>query len=254
MKYSACYCRAINIETNQTFAIKKIPLDARAKKEVEKLKKEVKVFQKLSHPNIVHYEGFVQTEDDFNIILEYVENGSLAHTLKNFGPLPEKMVVNNVIKICEGLGYLHEHGLMHLDLKAANILTTKNGEVKLSDFGVSLAINGSYTENERFVGTAYWMAPEIIELSGPTPASDIWSLGCTIIELVTGKPPYSELLTMAALFRIVEDDMPPIPEDLSKELKDFLMKCFNKDPSKRWSAKGLLEHEWLEPHVKVCYS
>ena len=97
-----------------------------------------------------------------------------------------------MVKILEGLHYLHESDVVHLDLKAANILTTKNGNVKLSDFGVSLNLRTVERELKDVAGTPNWMAPEVIELKGASTKADIWSLGCTIIELLTGRPPYTE--------------------------------------------------------------
>ncbi|KAJ1932164.1 Protein kinase of the Mitotic Exit Network, partial [Linderina pennispora] len=119
------------------------------------------------------------------------------------------------------------------------------GNTKLTDFGVSLNLKLRKPGDESVVaGTPYWMAPEIIMLDGACRASDIWSLGCTIIELLTGKPPYADLMQMQAMYRIVEDELPPIPEGISEELKDFLMQCFKKDPKERPTASQLMEHEW----------
>ena len=116
-------------------------------------------------------------------------------------------------QVLNGLLYLHEQGVIHRDIKGANILTTKQGLVKLADFGV--ATRTSTLHESSVVGTPYWMAPEVIELSGATTAADIWSLGCTVIELLDGKPPYHKLQPMHALFRIVNDDHPPLPEGAS---------------------------------------
>lgn len=116
-------------------------------------------------------------------------------------------------QVLHGLLYLHEQGVIHRDIKGANILTTKQGLVKLADFGV--ATRTTTLHESSVVGTPYWMAPEVIELSGATTASDIWSLGCTVIELLDGKPPYHKLQPMHALFRIVNDDHPPLPEGAS---------------------------------------
>ena len=171
-----------------------------------------------------------------------------------------------VVKILEGLHYLHESEVVHCDLKAANILTTKNGNVKLSDFGVSLNLRAMEREIKDVAGTPNWMAPEVIELKGASTKSDIWSLGCTVIELLTGRPPYAEiansmsgtlsciqvsltgLLTSCPLvmFRIVEDEMPPMPEGCSELLEDFLKQCFQKEPGGRPSAEILCEHAWLK--------
>ena len=125
--------------------------------------------------------------------LRYAENGSLGQTLKAFGKLNERLVASYVVKILEGLHYLHQSDVVHCDLKAANILTTKNGNVKLSDFGVSLNLRAMEREMKDVAGTPNWMAPEVIELKGASPKSDIWSLGCTVIELLTGRPPYADI-------------------------------------------------------------
>ena len=117
-------------------------------------------------------------------------------------------------QVLNGLLYLHEQGVIHRDIKRANILTTKEGLVKLADFGVATRKDNGLHESS-VVGTPYWMAPEVIELAGATTASDIWSLGCTVIELLDGKPPYHKLQPMPALFRIVNDDHPPLPEGAS---------------------------------------
>jgi serine/threonine protein kinase len=169
--------------------------------------------------------------------LEFVENGSLLSTLKSFGSFPETLAAGYCTSILLGLQYLHDQNVVHCDLKAANLLTTTSGHVKLSDFGVSLNLGLKETEVGVVAGTPNWskyrgwngrkinrltylalmiVAPEVIELKGASTKSDIWSLGCTIIELCTGKPPYSDLLPMTALFRIVEDDYPPIPDGLSQ--------------------------------------
>ena len=240
--------RALNLNSGRMVAVKRIKLEGRTDDEVTELMGEVDLLKSLTHPSVVKYEGLVRGPDVVSIILEYVENGSLLHTLKAFGNFPEKLVASYVVKILEGLNYLHEQNVVHCDLKAANILTTKNGNVKLSDFGVSLnlkAVKKMGNKNDA-IGTPNWMAPEVIELKGVTTAADIWSLGCTIIELLTGKPPYHDMLAMSAMFRIVEDDCPPIPEKCSDSLRDLLTQCFNKDPTKRPSAEMLFEHEWMQ--------
>ncbi|PWN31079.1 hypothetical protein BDZ90DRAFT_33366 [Jaminaea rosea] len=238
--------RALNLTSGQVVAVKRIKLEGRSEEEVMELMNEVDLLKSLVHPSVVKYEGLVRGPEVVSIILEYVENGSLLHTLKAFGNFPEKLVASYVVKILEGLSYLHEQDVVHCDLKAANILTTKNGNVKLSDFGVSLNLKAmEKVQKNDAMGTPNWMAPEVIELKGASTAADIWSLGCTIIELLTGKPPYGDMLAMSALFRIVEDERPPIPEKCSDSLKDFLVLCFQKDPTKRPTAEALFEHDWL---------
>jgi serine/threonine protein kinase len=235
--------RALNWGTGETVAVKQIKLADLPKSELRVIMLEIDLLKNLDHPNIVKYQGFVKTPETLNIILEYCENGSLHSISKNFGRFPENLVGLYMSQVLHGLLYLHEQGVIHRDIKGANILTTKKGVVKLADFGVASRTTGLHESS--VVGTPYWMAPEVIELSGATTASDIWSLGCTVIELLDGKPPYHTLQAMPALFRIVNDDHPPLPQGASPIVIDFLMQCFQKDPNLRVSAKKLLKHPWI---------
>ncbi|OQD77208.1 hypothetical protein PENDEC_c003G01810 [Penicillium decumbens] len=235
--------RALNWNTGETVAVKQIKLTDLPKSELRVIMLEIDLLKNLDHPNIVKYQGFVKSVETLNIILEYCENGSLHSIAKNFGRFPENLVGLYMSQVLHGLLYLHEQGVIHRDIKGANILTTKEGLVKLADFGVASRTTG--LSESSVVGTPYWMAPEVIELSGATTASDIWSLGCTVIELLDGKPPYHNLQPMPALFRIVNDDHPPLPQGASPAVKDFLMQCFQKDPNLRVSARKLLKHPWI---------
>jgi len=235
--------RALNWDTGETVAVKQIRTEHLGNTELKTIMLEIDLLKSLSHPNIVRYNGFVSTSESLYIILEYCENGSLHSICKNFGKFPENLVALYMSQVLHGLLYLHEQGVIHRDIKGANILTTKEGLVKLADFGVATKQSG--LDHVSVVGTPYWMAPEVIELSGATTASDIWSVGCTVIELIEGKPPYHKLQPMQALFRIVNDDHPPIPGSASKYLNEFLMECFQKNPNLRIDAKRLLKHPWI---------
>ncbi|GAB7361438.1 hypothetical protein MBLNU230_g1494t1 [Neophaeotheca triangularis] len=235
--------RALNWSTGETVAIKQVRLADLPRSELNVIMQEIDLLKNLHHPNIVKYHGFVKSHESLYIILEYCENGSLHSICKNFGKFPENLVSLYTAQVLQGLLFLHEQGVIHRDIKGANILTTKEGLVKLADFGVATKAQG--LAEGSVVGTPYWMAPEVIELSGATTASDVWSLGCTVIELLDGKPPYHKLAPMPALFRIVNDDHPPIPEGVSPLVRDFLMQCFQKDPNLRVTAKKLLRHPWI---------
>ncbi|GJC79717.1 cytokinesis protein sepH [Colletotrichum liriopes] len=198
--------KAFNWGTGEAVAVKQIKLADLPKSEL----------RMIEHDNIVKYIGFVKSTDCLNIILEYCENGSLHSICKSYGKFPENLVGVYTTQVLQGLQYLHDQGVIHRDIKGANILTTKDGKVKLADFGVSTStLAGGQDKEAQVVGTPYWMAPEIIQLSGASPASDIWSVGCTVIELLQGKPPYHNLAAMPALFAIVNDDHPPLPEGIS---------------------------------------
>ncbi|EPQ62400.1 Bgt-1818 [Blumeria graminis f. sp. tritici] len=212
--------KAFNWGTGEAVAVKKIKLGDLPKSELRMIEAEIDLLKNLN-------------------------NGSLHSICKSYGKFPENLVGVYMGQILLGLQYLHDQGVIHRDIKGANILTTKDGKVKLADFGVSTSTFAGADKEAQVVGTPYWMAPEIIQLSGATPASDIWSLGCTVIELLEGKPPYYKLAPMPALFAIVNDDHPPLPEGVSPAARDFLMQCFQKDPNLRVSARKLLKHAWI---------
>ncbi|KIY69316.1 Pkinase-domain-containing protein [Cylindrobasidium torrendii FP15055 ss-10] len=236
--------RALNWATGETVAVKEITLSNIPKSELGEIMSEIDLLKNLNHANIVKYKGFVKTREYLYIILEFCENGSLHAISKRFGKFPENLVAVYISQVLEGLVYLHDQGVIHRDIKGANILTNKDGTVKLADFGVASTTTGGVLD-DAVVGSPYWMAPEVIEQSGATTASDIWSVGCTVIELLEGYPPYHNLDPMPALFRIVQDDYPPIPDGASPIVKDFLYHCFQKDCNLRVSAKKLLRHPWM---------
>ncbi|GMI26982.1 hypothetical protein TeGR_g7905, partial [Tetraparma gracilis] len=250
---------ALNLDTGEVVAVKTLRSSSSSSRQsaVDALQTEVELLKKLVHPNIVKYVDLVRSKNSLHVVLEYMENGSLRSLCDKFDGFSESLVAIYVTQVLTGLIFLHSQGVLHRDVKGANILTTKDGFVKLADFGVAMTI-ADEGERDRgtedtVVGSPYWMAPEIIELQGPTAACDIWSLGCTVIELLTGKPPYMELDPMAALFRIVQDEHPPLPQGISEALTDFLLKCFEKDPSSRISAQDLVSHQWLknpQSHIK----
>ena len=232
--------RGLNLETGEVVAIKQIKLIGTPKSQLSSMMMEIDLLKKLNHKHIVRYIGFYKTKEHLNILIEFCESGSLLHVMKKFGNFSEKLVGMYTAQVLEGLKYLHDQGVIHRDIKAANLLTDKQGTVKLADFGIASTTNGT----QDVAGSPYWMAPEIVELNGATTASDVWSLGATVIELCTGNPPYIEFPAMAALFRIVQDDIPPLPQS-SEIVKDFLVQCFQKDPNLRVSAQKLIKHPWM---------
>eukprot|EP00281_Chroomonas_sp_CCMP1168_P029703 CAMPEP_0206251608 /NCGR_PEP_ID=MMETSP0047_2-20121206/22121_1 /ASSEMBLY_ACC=CAM_ASM_000192 /TAXON_ID=195065 /ORGANISM="Chroomonas mesostigmatica_cf, Strain CCMP1168" /LENGTH=327 /DNA_ID=CAMNT_0053677585 /DNA_START=33 /DNA_END=1013 /DNA_ORIENTATION=+ len=244
--------KSLNMDSGDVVAIKQVPLRNIPRGDLDKIMHEINLLNHLDHSNIVKYVDNIKTKDHLNIVLEFVENGSLANTVKKFGSLPESLIAVYIEQVLQGLSFLHEQGVIHRDIKGANILTTKEGHVKLADFGVALRL-GDHVEGrggaDDVAGTPYWMAPEVIEMSPASTASDIWGVGATIIELLTGAPPYFELSALPALFRIVQDPHPPIPEAISPALRDFLLQCFRKDPATRLTARKLQEHQWIRHAV-----
>ncbi|GMI65346.1 MAP KINASE KINASE KINASE 1, NPK1-related protein kinase 1 [Hibiscus trionum] len=245
----------MNLDSGELLAVKEVLIAANnASKEktqahIRELEEEVKLLKNLSHPNIVRYLGTVREEETLNILLEFVPGGSISSLLGKFGPFPEAVIRNYTKQLLLGLEYLHNNGIMHRDVKGANILVDNKGNIKLADFGASKQVVelATITGAKSMKGTPYWMAPEVILQTGHSFSADIWSVGCTVIEMATGKPPWSQQYQeVAALFHVgTTKSHPPIPEHLSSEAKDFLLKCLQKEPELRQVASELLKHPFV---------
>jgi len=215
------------------------------------IQSEVQFLKSCQHPNIIRYIDAVRAGEKFYIITEWMESKSVADVISRFGKLQESLTRNYISQISRGLAYLHERNIIHRDVKAANVLVSKDGFVKLADFGIALQLRDTSSEDsdketQVIQGSPYWMAPEVIQMHMPTVKSDVWSMGCTALEMIVGAPPYYELSPMRAFYRIVNDSHPPLPIHLfSKNLADMLHLVFIKDPNYRPTAEALLSHPWL---------
>eukprot|EP00759_Apiculatamorpha_spiralis_P051765 PhF_6_TR5489/c0_g1_i1/m.7751 len=217
----------------------------------EEISEELKFLETLDHPNIVKYYGTNKNEKEsqFEIFTEYVEGGSVASVVKKFGALHISVIRNYSKQILSALKYLHSKGIAHRDIKGDNLLVDKNGEVKLTDFGCSKTLTGD--KRASLAGTPLWMAPEVISGEETSVKSDIWSVGCVVLEML-GKEPWKNQPgenAFSIMYRIqcstgMPDGLPP-ESQIGAVLYDFLRKCFDRDPVGRWSAEQLLEHEFF---------
>jgi serine/threonine protein kinase len=196
---------------------------------------------------MMRYIQLIESEYHINMVLEFVGGGSLLQRLRRCRTFPEMLAAFWTRQLLCTLMYLHSLGIVHRDIKAANIMITEDAVVKLGDFGIALGVEEASggDADSMAEGSPYWMAPEVIEMQPPGTPSDIWSVACFVIELITGDPPYFELPSISALFRIVQDDMPPLPS-ASERCLDFLRACFARDPAQRPTAQVLLSHPFIE--------
>ena len=235
--------------------VKVIADDSELKECLRKLNQEMCILNQLSHPNIVQYYGSELSSETFSLYLEFVNGGSIHKLLREYGPFEEAVLRNYTAQILSGLAYLHRRNIVHRDIKGSNIFVNRNGDIRLADFSMTNHISEA-TSIKSFKGSPYWMAPEVImNTNGDSLSVDIWSLGCTIIEMATTRPPWNQYEGVAAIFKIANSkDIPDIPDHLSSEAKSFLKLCLQRDPAARPTAAQLIVHPWVKDQASVTKS
>lgn len=235
------------------FAVKEVQLLDQGNQEIQtnqciyQIEQEIALLSQFNHPNIVQYYGTDKDEAKLYIFLELVSSGSLAEIYSRYH-LKDSQVAAYTRQILHGLKYLHEHNVIHRDIKCANILVNVGGTVRLADFGLA-----KVTEFNNLIksckGTPCWMAPEVVNpkrRGGYGLPADIWSLGCTVLEMLIRRRPFSHLEPAQVLYRIGIGEPPPVPDFLSGLSQDFILKCLQVNPDDRPTAAELLDHPFLK--------
>uniref|UniRef100_A0A8B9H4X1 Mitogen-activated protein kinase kinase kinase 3 n=1 Tax=Astyanax mexicanus TaxID=7994 RepID=A0A8B9H4X1_ASTMX len=245
-----CY----DVDTGRELAAKQVqfdPASPETSKEVSTLECEIQLLKNLHHERIVQYYGCLRdhNEKTLTIFMEYMPGGSVKDQLKAYGALTENVTRKYTRQILEGMSYLHSNMIVHRDIKGANILRDSAGNVKLGDFGASKRLQTicmSSTGVRSVTGTPYWMSPEVISGDGYGRKADVWSLGCTVVEMLTEKPPWAEYEAMAAIFKIATQPTNPIlPSHTSEQTRDFIRRIFV-EAKHRPSAEELLRHPFSQ--------
>ncbi|GAB5034153.1 ste ste11 protein kinase [Nannochloropsis oceanica] len=250
----------LNASTGERFAVKQIGLVDGSRGEVARLEKEILLMKRLRHKHIVRYLGTAHDPHALYIFMEYVPGGSIASMLGQYGAFGEALTRRLVAQIVSGVAYLHSMGIIHRDVKGANVLVTNNGIAKLADFGCSRQLQDLQTSAsaslehslKNITGSVPWMAPEVIKQTGRLPrAADIWSLGATIIEMATAAHPWPQFSNqLAALFHVATATQPPaLPASMSKIGKDFMSRCLAINEAERATAQELLRHPFIAKEV-----
>lgn len=249
--------KARNLNTNELAAIKVIKLEPGDDFGI--IQQEIAMMKDCKHPNIVAYFGSYLRRDKLWICMEFCGGGSLQDIYHITGPLKEDQIAYICRETLKGLDYLHSRGKMHRDIKGANILLTDEGDVKLADFGVSAQITATMCKRKSFIGTPYWMAPEVAAVErkgGYNQLCDIWAVGITAIEFAELQPPMFDLHPMRALFLMSKSGFkPPQLKDKNRwspVFHSFIKDALTKNTKRRPTADKLLYHAFLQGNYQRC--
>ena len=231
---------------NNKYVIKQITLEGMDDEEKRETFNEAKILKKLDHPNIIKFkEVFLQRQPKpaLNIVTEYADGGDLDQKIKKQKkvPFPEAQILDYITQICLALQHIHKKKIIHRDLKSGNIFLMKSGIVKVGDFGIAKGLQSTWEKAKSFVGTPYFLSPEIINNQPYDNKSDIWALGVLLYELMTFQMPFNAVSLPLLSIKINRGVYKPPPSTYSKDIRNLLKKCLTVNPDERPSINDILK-------------
>ncbi|XP_017085065.2 mitogen-activated protein kinase kinase kinase 4 isoform X1 [Drosophila eugracilis] len=253
---------AVNNNTGELMAMKEIAIQPGETRALKNVAEELKILEGIKHKNLVRYYGIEVHREELLIFMELCSEGTLESLVELTGNLPEALARRFTAQLLAGVSELHKHGIVHRDIKTANIfLVDGSNSLKLGDFGSAVKIQAHTTvpgELQGYVGTQAYMAPEVFTKTnsdGHGRAADIWSVGCVVVEMASGKRPWAQFdSNFQIMFKVGMGEKPQAPESLSQEGHDFIDHCLQHDPKERLTAVELLEHNFCKYGRDECSS
>ncbi|NXA26162.1 NEK3 kinase, partial [Ibidorhyncha struthersii] len=239
--------------SNQKYAMKEIRLPM-SSSDVENSRKEAILLAKMKHPNIVAYEESFEADGHLYIVMEYCDGGDLMQKIKHQGGnlFPEDTILHWFVQMCLGVKHIHDKRVLHRDIKSKNVFLTQSGKVKLGDFGSARLLAHPVSYACTYVGTPYYVPPEIWESMPYNNKSDIWSLGCILYELCTLRHPFQANSWKHLILKICKGSYNPLPSHYSYELHYLIKQMFKRNPKNRPSASTILARGCFTKLIKNC--
>ncbi|CAK4931177.1 unnamed protein product [Aphanomyces euteiches] len=248
-----CAYLVTELKSGMKYVVKKIPIELMTEKEKHQAFAEVELLSKLSHPCIVQYkENFVEGTV-LHLVMEYCDGGDLTARVqaKQDGLFfATSTIMDWFVQMAVAIKYLHQHHILHRDLKTSNIFLTSGDMVKLGDFGIARTLNSTIDHAKTVVGTPYYMSPEVCESKPYSYASDIWALGCVLYEMCALKHAFDAPNILMLIVKIIQHEFPPLPSCFPSEMTALLGALLNKDPEKRPSMDSILRMPFVQAHMQ----
>ncbi|KAL3663151.1 hypothetical protein V7S43_011562 [Phytophthora oleae] len=250
------------------FVVKKIPMELLSAKEKDQSFREVELLAKLKHPNVVEYRENFVLDNVLHIVMAYCDGGDLADKIKeqqsireeivspdndptdSRGYFPISQVLDWFVQMAMAIKYLHGQRVLHRDLKTSNVFLTTENVVKLGDFGIAKTLDSTLDQAKTVVGTPYYMSPEVCESKPYSYASDVWSLGCVLYEMLALRHAFDAPNILTLILKIVQQDFAPVPSHYDKEVSDLLRKLLDKDPERRPSMEQIFAIPYIRRHMQ----